>query len=66
MSSNVPPLRGSWKASAEKSMVSVAQSLLDLLSRPRVHREPTSAILPPTPVAASEIRTCASAAEYAH
>ena len=37
--------------------------VLGLLHR-ALHREPTSAISSPTPVAASEIRTCASAAEY--
>ena len=56
-SSNVPAASSSWTASARAFMFSV-------LSSARCMARPTSAISSPTPVAASEIRTWASAAEY--
>src|SRR4051794_14507291 len=56
-SSNVPAASSSETASARARICSV-------LSVARCMARPTSAICSPTPVAASEIRTCASAAEY--
>ena len=56
-SSNVPAASSSCTASARAFMFSV-------LSSARCIARPTSAISSPTPVAASEILTCASAAEY--
>src|SRR5215218_1141810 len=56
-SSNVPAASSSETASARARICSV-------LSCARCMARPTSAICSPTPVAASEIRTCASAAEY--
>src|SRR5579859_5491096 len=56
-SSNVPAASSSPAAWARAFMFSV-------LSSARCMARPTSAISSPTPVAASEIRTCASAAEY--
>ena len=56
-SSKVPAASSSSTADARAFMSSV-------LSTARCIARPTSAISSPTPVAASEIRTCASAAEY--
>src|SRR5206468_515238 len=56
-SSNVPAASSSPTAPARAFMFSV-------LSTARCIASPTSAICSPTPVAASEIRTCASAALY--
>ncbi len=56
-SEKVPAASSSWTALARAFMFSV-------LSTAPLHREATSAIESPTPVAASEIRTWASAAEY--
>ena len=57
MSSNAPAASSSSTADARARMFSV-------LSSARCIASPRSAISSPTPFAASEIRTCASAAEY--
>ena len=51
-------------AASSSPTASARAFMFSVLSRARCMASPTSAISSPTPVAASEIRTCASAAEY--
>src|SRR3954469_14056589 len=66
--SSWPAVSESWSSNApdasSSSMALARARMFSVLSTARCMARPTSAISSPTPVAASEILTCASAAEY--